>query len=172
MASQNKPEFQPMLAPGRHHMSLAALEALCVTPYATSSTRPGLLAEFAALIRHLEAGIGVCDVWVDGSFITEKDDPDDIDLTITVPSEVLERIAATDQAVVQQLFAMVGDGLFSPGLHIFVLAVRPVGHPDHPALELAVRDWAQWWSVTREAWVKGFAVIRLGESDVALRLFP
>lgn len=130
------------------------------------------MSSFYQLINYLTATAGVCDVWVDGSFVTEKDNPGDIDLTVVVRAEILESLSVTAPEIVEDLIAVSLDERFAPDLHVFLIAVRPLGHPDHAALEQAARNWAQWWSVTREAWIKGFAVIALGESDVALRLLP
>lgn len=124
------------------------------------------------LIDYLQQTIGICDVWVDGSFVTEKPDPDDIDLTILIPREVLDRLQVTDPVVVQGFAATIDQETFSPDLHVFVIVSRPRDHPDRPTLDEAAKYWAQWWSVTRENWVKGMAVLRLGETDVGLRILP
>ena len=172
MAAQDKPEFQPLLAPGRHVMTVDRLQKLCVAPFGTSASRERLMRSFRDLILYLEQNAQVCEVWVDRSFVTEKVDPGDVDVTVVVRAEVLGGIQQVDPAVAEDIFEMADDGRFSPDLHVYVIAVRPWGHPDHAALDEAARYWASWWSTSRELWVKGFVVIRVGGSDVALRLLP
>lgn len=168
---QDKPEYQPLLAPGRHRMSLADIERLCVDKFPESASRGTLFEALEGLARYLGSVLSACEIWVDGSFVTEKPNPGDVDLTVIVPGEVFDRLAVVDQPAAASLLSLAqGDGRFGPALHVFVIASRPMDHPDYPVLKKAADDWSQWWSVTRERWIKGFAVVRMGESDVALRI--
>jgi hypothetical protein len=82
MAGANKPEFAPLLAPGRHTFTLPQLRDLCVEPFVGSPTREVLFRALSELFAALTAHEIPCDIWVDGSFLSEKHDPDDIDLTV------------------------------------------------------------------------------------------
>ena len=132
-------------------MPLGDLWKLCVERFDTSASRPRLMSSLNSFMNYLTATAGVCDVWVNGSFVTEKNDPSDIDLTVVIRAEILEDLFVAAPTVAEDLVAMANEERFAPDLHVFVIAVRPLGHPDHAALEQAARDWAQWWSVTREA---------------------
>lgn len=168
MAGAEKPEFAPLLPPGRHQMTVEDLGRLCVEPFETSAARPGLLDAVRGLLAHLGALLDICEVWIDGSFVTAKPEPDDVDLTVAIDGGQLEGASPEVFSALNGLM----DKAFHPKLHIFTVATRPVGHPHRSDLEEAFRQWAQWWCVARDGWIKGMPVIRLGETDVGLRLLP
>jgi hypothetical protein len=153
-------------------MSMKDLRTRCVELFPQSSTRQLLFLTLERLVAALGAKGLACEIWVDGSFVTEKPNPADIDLTVVFHGAELDRLARDDRDAAIDLLAMERDGRFRPDLHLFMAALRPAGHPDHAALTGMLDYWAQWWSVTRENWVKGFAVVKLGESDVAVRILP
>lgn len=169
MAGANKPEFAPLLAPGRHVMPLDALSQLCVAPFTTSATRAPLMAKLEAFVVKLRQHVVVCDLWIDGSFISEKIDPEDIDLTFVVHGDVYDSLSPALQAEIHGF----DDGEhLRPDLHGFPIVTRPMGHQNHVVMESLVRNMAQWWCVARGGWLKGMPVIRLGETDVGLCILP
>ena len=73
-----------LLPPGLHDGTLAELHALCVAPFPASRTRPAIFAGLSAFLAVL-AGFGVpMELWVDGSFVTNKPDPNDVDVAVLV----------------------------------------------------------------------------------------
>ena len=169
MASADKPEFAPLLAPGRHVMSLESLADLCVAPFETSPTRAKLMASLSAFVAALRTHVVTCDLWVDGSFISAKVDPEDIDLTLLVEGEVFDRLHPNVQAIIE---AMDGGEMMQPDLHVFPVVTRPMGHPAHVPGEAMVSAHAQWWCVARGKWLKGIPIIRLEGADAGLLLLP
>ncbi len=167
MAGANKPEFAPLLAPGRHTMTLEAIQKLCVLPFDTSPTREALMRSLEAFVSALRQHVVACEIWIDGSFLSQKVDPEDIDLALIVQGEVYDSLPGVTQAAID---AMEDGERFRPNLHVFPIVTRPMGHPNFSLIEGAVRDWAQWWCVARGGWLKGMPVIRLGETDVGLRV--
>ncbi|MBW8366805.1 MAG: hypothetical protein K0M70_02975 [Arenimonas sp.] len=80
----SKKDFLPLLPAGFHALDWAGLEALCVAPFPTSSSRGALASQLHAFLTELR-GYGLSgQLWIDGSFVTDKPDPSDIDL-IWVP---------------------------------------------------------------------------------------
>ena len=157
---QNKPEFPHLLAPGRHRMSLSELQRRCVKPFAESATRERLFFSFATLLAYLETNAGACEVWVDGSFVTEKPNPEDIDLTIVLHGDELDRLARDNPTAAADLILLAQDVRFRPDLHVFMVACRPMGHPHHAIFAQVANNWAQWWSVTRESWFRRRQTLR------------
>lgn len=145
------------------------LEHMCVAPFETSSTRPRLMRQLRQLASHLASCVSIFDLWVDGSFITAKMDPEDIDLTIVLDGDVADRLSPQAQAF---LGAIMSDQHSIPDLHAFVVVTRPRGHPDQILLAEAAAEMSSWWQVMRGGWCKGMPVVRWGETDVGLRLFP
>lgn len=162
MASVDKPEFAPLLAPGRHVMTLEAIAELCVTPFETSPTRPRLMASLSGFVAVLREHLPICDLWVDGSFVSDKVDPEDIDLTLVIEGEVFDRLHPDLQAVVD---SMANGETMRPHLHVFPIVTRPMGHPGRIPGEAMVSNWAQWWCVARGGWLKGVPVIRFDGTD-------
>lgn len=108
-----------MLPPGLHPKGWAELHHLCVGQFPTSSTRADLLTGLRQIVDRLVAEGLVCDVWVDGSFLSEKLDPGDIDLVLAVAPDVyiggtpeqrgiLEWLGSSDAAVHQATKATFG----------------------------------------------------------------
>jgi hypothetical protein len=71
-----------------------------------------------------------------------------------------------------ELMALMDEQRLGPDLHIFVAVSRPMGHPSHEINADFIASMAQWWSVARRGWLKGVPVIRIGETDVGLRILP
>ena len=69
-----------------HELSFNDIENLCVNSFINNSRRKQLLTNFKTLIIDvLERENISCNIWIDGSISTEKEEPDDIDLVIELP---------------------------------------------------------------------------------------
>ena len=138
-ASRSKDEFPPLLEPGIHRFSVADLEAKVVPAFPKSTRRAALWKNLRELIKGVTS-LGIpCDIWIDGSFLTEKIDPDDIDLVVEASINVFEFGKKDQLAFLKQL----GAGAFrgTKNLHTFVFPNAPIGHRAYP-MTLAVRQ--QW----------------------------
>jgi len=80
-----KPDFPALLAPGLHTLTLPQLHALAVAPFPQDTRRQDLfdkLTTWAGAVRSAGArGI----LWLDGSFLTQKPQPNDIDCVLWSP---------------------------------------------------------------------------------------
>lgn len=98
-----KPDFPALLPPGRHRMTLDELRALALTPFPTDAKRADLFGRLLAWRSQL-AGVGIsCSTWLDGSFLTEKVGPGDIDVVVWSPS-VNRTLTAAEQVHAASLF--------------------------------------------------------------------
>lgn len=87
----------PLFEAGFHEIEQDNLEDIFVSPFNGSATRPELISRFKSYIRELkEIGIKF-EVWVDGSFSTEKTDPNDIDIAVFASSEELNQLPPEKQ---------------------------------------------------------------------------
>ena len=162
----DKPEFPPLLAEGMHPMSLAELENLCVTPFPLSSTRKGIMAGLHTVVSRIaEAGIR-CDIWVDGSFLTQKIDPVDVDIIALIPAEFYD--AGTDQQrdVIEWLTS--GENLprreFRCDTH--AEPIYPESSPMHYMVPDAIQYWRSIYGRSVESGEpKGIAVIEVREVE-------
>ena len=83
-------EFPPLLPEGRHPMSIEVLRQQCVERFPLSRTRAKIMAGLAEVIERLIQHRVVGELWVDGSFLTEKINPGDVDVVLRVPSSVYD----------------------------------------------------------------------------------
>lgn len=90
-------EYPPLLTAGFHSMSLDQVKALCVTPFEqTSTTRSLIMFGLVSMIGRLEYAMVQGEIWIDGSFVTEKIDPIDVDILLHVKADFYNN-ANTDQ---------------------------------------------------------------------------
>jgi len=95
-----KIDAQPLLVPGLHRLTLEEIKVLTVEAFPGSTKRADLFGRFLAWRAQLKAlGLSGC-VWLDGSFMTAKESPNDIDLIMWSPtidgSLTLEQEAQAD----------------------------------------------------------------------------
>ena len=107
-----KADFPPLWPPGIHPVTLAELQAVAVTPFLADARRAILFASFKQWIQKLQFFEVHAILWIDGSFLTAKIGPDDIDCIMWNPSagtdltndQKLEVRALTDRAKVSRRF--------------------------------------------------------------------
>lgn len=94
----------PLFSPGFHDVSEADLDNHFLGAFSTSSTRPALLAGLRSFLACLKK-VGIeFEVWLDGSFCTEKPDPSDVDLVIFAESHKLNSLDIAMQQYLNILF--------------------------------------------------------------------
>ena len=97
----------PLLAAGYHEMSWQVLEDTCLAPFAFSSTRPTLTKQLQMFVNELRAMGLQGELWVDGSYVTDKEDPGDVDLVYVPDIGCLPQISANFSRI-HVLFAQLG----------------------------------------------------------------
>jgi len=111
------------------------------------------------VIGVLEAGNVQGDLWVDGSFVTEKIDPQDVDIVLRMQGSFADATNSQQQQVVNWL---VGDLKNSHHVHGHAFIVYPKSDPRHPFGEAWQAYWERQWGYDRGGRVKGTAVLRVG----------
>ena len=81
-----KPDFPPLLPPGLHRLTLPDLHALAVAPFPLDVQRKDLFHKLSTWTRAVQASGASVTLWLDGSFLTQKPGPDDIDCVLWNPS--------------------------------------------------------------------------------------
>ena len=87
MAGGHKAEFPPLLADGLHQMSVAELKQLCVIGFPLSKRREAVMRSLESLLTALSDAAIKAEVWINGSFLTNKIDPDDVDLVVVIQQQ-------------------------------------------------------------------------------------
>lgn len=83
---------KPILQPGLHDITEQDLENHFLSAFSTSNTRAKLIKGFKQYLAALKS-IGVkFEIWIDGSFATEKENPNDIDLVVFGSHAEIDRL--------------------------------------------------------------------------------
>jgi len=97
-------DHPPIFPPGLHAVSESDLDNHFLQAFTGSTTRPPLISGLRAFIAGLRR-VGVqFEVWLDGSFCTEKIDPNDIDLVVFADATELNRLDPGRQTYLRGLF--------------------------------------------------------------------
>lgn len=161
-------DYPPLLAPGRHYFSLAQVKERFVDPFPDHIGRQGTFHRLESFVQQVLVADFPCDVWLDGSFLTEKPDPSDLDVTVIIDSDVSQTLTADQSALVEAIAnAQIGDGIDS-----FAFVRLPRDHPNFGD-ELAdpAHTWGEQYGLENsDEWLKGFVILRLRETGVGLRI--
>jgi len=146
-------------------MSLGALRTLTVDAFGLGSPRVGIFDQFCDLVFDLEKRGFRCELLCNGSFVTESLDPSDIDVVVRVDFDF---VAAMDDDQTA-FFDSLNDDLADHVVDTFAEVAFPIGHPDFGAEEGP--SWEAHYGLEHGGvWLKGIAVVKVGETDVGLRL--
>jgi hypothetical protein len=92
-------EYPPILPIGLHRMTLEELREICVNCFPDSTTRKTIMVGLEEVAQRL-ASVGIdVEIWVNGSFLTQKRDPRDSDMVVRVPIETYENGTNEQKAV-------------------------------------------------------------------------
>ncbi len=80
-----KEEFPPLLGIGFHPKTLAELRILCVDGFnGKSTTRQEIMNGLEDVVKKLKEKSILGEIWIDGSFVTKKIDPNDVDILLAI----------------------------------------------------------------------------------------
>lgn len=96
-------EHKPLLDPGLHDFELDEIWNHFLKDFPNSKTRKLLIDGLNAYISHLSNIVTPIELWIDGSFTTSKEDPNDIDLVIFYPSSVVNSLPPEKQQLLKTL---------------------------------------------------------------------
>lgn len=97
-------EFDPLLEPGFHDITIDSLESIFVQPFQNKERRLYLTERFKVLFeKFTELGIEA-EIWIDGSYSTQKPEPGDIDLVFFYYPDQLNSLPEEKRVIVEELF--------------------------------------------------------------------
>jgi len=162
-----KPDFPPLLAPGFHRLDLDGICRLCCFP--DNLRRRHLFLHLERLVQDLLIHRIPCEIWINGRFLTTKDGPSDLDVIIKFDYDVTCNFTPTQKEFMDNL----EQEMHNERIDSWVSTVIPRGHQEFTVGENDPSDRARLYSVEHSGnWLKGIAVLRLGENDVELRFCP
>jgi hypothetical protein len=155
-----KPNFPPLLSPGFHDYDDIGLKNLCVNRFPNSKRRDTLYCnyiQYISAIREINSQVKCFrEVWVDGSYTTEKPEPDDIDLLLVFDYEELNSLPSHMHG---QVSCMLDRQYVKHNYHLDVLLL-PENHPDVDYSERR-SYWRGWFGFDRKENPKGLVRIML-----------
>ena len=99
------------------------------------------------------------DLWVDGSFVTEKIEAQDVDVALRMDGLFLDTVSPDQQAVIDWFE---GDLTASHHVDSYVFSVYPESDARHWIGEYSHAYWMKQWGFDRGDNMKGIAVLHLG----------
>lgn len=98
-----KIEYEPLFQAGFHDITSSQLEQVFLNPFPDSAQRKYLIQRFKAFLANLDhVGINF-EIWLDGSFSTQKPDPEDIDLVLLCSKNDLNNITNEQMSIFNDL---------------------------------------------------------------------
>jgi hypothetical protein len=99
-----KKEYSDLLGEGFHDIPLEDFEERFVHPFNDGKRRAQILRRFEQFVSEFDAQSIPYEAWVDGSFITEKDEPEDVDVVFLVREEELNGASREAQTWIRTTF--------------------------------------------------------------------
>jgi hypothetical protein len=163
-----KYDHAPLLAPGRHCLKVPDVFRICVEPFKGPARdhREKLFYSFEEIVQRILQARICCDLVVNGSFFTEKEMPDDVDIKVYIDVTTHALLDAAQMAVYDSL----NENHYVPYIDSSAWVTYPRGHPDfQTALDLGNTSEDYGLEHIR-LWLKGYGVLMLWETNVGLRI--
>lgn len=127
-----------------------------VAPFTTSRNRQRLYNQWLLHRRAIVSIVPIERQWLNGSYVTGKVDPSDIDVVTFIDGEALNALDAPQQAILEELTA--GHTTRDRwGVDSFLVPTYPEGHPDRALARKVEGSWqTMWTNVKGSALTKGF----------------
>ncbi|MCL2219101.1 MAG: hypothetical protein FWC23_01400 [Chitinispirillia bacterium] len=122
-------EYPPLLTGGFCDIAESDFERLFVVPF-NSTTRNGLCAKFREWLAAIKAIPISLEVWIDGSFVTYKPDPADVDVLCILDEVGVNKLS---DAEFEQLKRLLKRPVIMAeyGCHVFVIPRGDTGRYDY-----------------------------------------
>lgn len=128
--TQEKIDYPPLLPAGIHSHTLDSLKPLTVDKFPKSVRRRALFGTLGIYLEMLEATGFKGSAWIDGSFMCEKEEPEDIDLVLVFESEAIDNISESARPVLNGLFDTLTI-LSRFSLHVFQVRLEDLAGLDY-----------------------------------------
>ena len=165
------------LPEGVYHTDIATMQVRFVTEFPDSQTRPAIYEAFNALRADGEKLGVVGTQWVNGSFVTSKENPGDIDVVTFCDHGHLNNLGTDAMEFVSQYLGGGEAAKTRYRTHAFLVPSCSAGHVYFSAFETARLYWRKWFGRTRDipnppgpdrpGQPKGFLEMPLGNAEHA-----
>jgi hypothetical protein len=154
----DKPEYPPLLPSGLHPFTLAEIEKLCVHAFPLSTTRRRIMDGLNQVVSRLsEAGV-IGELWIDGSFMTQKINAADVDIVLKAPAEVYDRGTPEQRDAIEWIHGNLKETHLCDS---YIFFFWPKDHPNYSLGEARHEYWMKQFGTSRRGEGKGMAVVQL-----------
>lgn len=101
--------FKPLLEEGIHKKTLEETKLICVLPFTNETNRDIIWQNFLIFIDEIAKFNIPYKLWIDGSFVTDKPFPSDIDITFIAKEEDVDSIMQSEK---ERFFKIFCDDYF------------------------------------------------------------
>jgi len=152
-------EYTPLLAPGLNFLTLLQIRGLCVENFQLSKTRNKLMVGLESVVGYFRKENISAEIWIDGSFVTEKIDPKDVDIVLCMQHEQYAKMLPKQRDVISWF---TNQSLLGPyGCDHYYFFEYSSGHPDFDKGQIARTYWLGTFGEDRDGFKKGIAVIKI-----------
>ena len=100
----DKSAYPPLLPAGFHRFTLDELAHTFALPFGNSRRSPVLVDGLKRFVTKLLAMGVVGELWFDGSFVSTKIEPDDIDLVVVLDANAFSKLSAKKRGAIERAF--------------------------------------------------------------------
>ncbi|MCG8271553.1 hypothetical protein MIC97_08565 [Aquamicrobium sp. NLF2-7] len=148
-------------------MTLVEVWARYVAAFDEHPSRAAIYWKLERIVQDILVAAIPCDLWLDGSLLTRKLEPNDLDITIVIDQEVIENIDENQFKLIDKL----AEGGYGDDIDSFVLTRWSRDSPNFGTELDELSSWNEVYGAEHsKEWLKGFVVLRLNETDVGLFL--
>lgn len=155
-------EFGNLFPAQKTILNLDLLKQLFVDELQESQTRSSIFEGFQKFLTNLSNFINISfDIWIDGSFVTKKLNPNDIDVVLIVDAEILEQKGQEIESLFKSIEA---KQMYK--VDAYTIAKYEESNPKFPLFQIEKAYWSNWFGYTRrnrqgKRFSKGFIEINI-----------
>jgi hypothetical protein len=153
----SKPEYPPLLPVGLHPKTVEEIRDMCVKAFPLSKTRKKIMDGLEAVINTLSNEKVAAQVWVDGSFLTEKIEHEDSDVVLVIENDVYVNGTAKQKQLIEVISLNLKNTQYLCDSYVHI--EYPQGHALYWHGEWMRAYWIRQFGVSRGKEDKGMAVV-------------
>lgn len=154
----SKPDFPGLLPEGLHPMALSGVRDLCVNGFPNSESRGNIMDSLEGMLQRLDDTGIPADIWIDGSFVTEKINPHDVDIVALIPGHVYNSGSTEIRETIEWVKS---DDIYeSHKVDGHVVPFFPKDDPMRPVTDDGIKYWLRVFG-TYSQYKKGMPVLKV-----------
>ena len=139
-----------LLPEGMHVCTLSEVEEAMVKPFATSQTRRRIFDGVSRYLADCQIHGVSGRIWLDGSFVTGKNNPGDVDVVSLVSNDLIHRLNSSNQIFALQNLNAGEATKPRYDVHSFAVVSVPSSHAAYLTQARKVAKWINFFRQTKE----------------------